>query len=69
MVYVFVTCRCHESVDRGLVKSLLRMLGDLQLYQDDFEIKFLQKTESLYHTEALEILRGSEFTVRKGIHL
>lgn len=55
--------RCHESVDRGLAKSLLRMLGDLQLYQDDFEIKFLQKTESLYHTEALEILRGSEFTL------
>lgn len=55
--------RCHESVDRGLLKSLLRMLGDLQLYQDVFEIQFLQETELLYHAEALQFLGDTEFTL------
>lgn len=56
--------RCHESVDRGLLKNLLRMLVDLQLYHDVFEIEFLQETETMYHAEALKILRDPEFTVR-----
>ena len=45
------------------------MLGDLQLYQDIFEIEFLQETEALYHAEALKILRDSEFTVRGRLML
>jgi cullin-4 len=34
--------RCGDSVDRSLLKSLLRMLSDLQIYLDAFEAKFLQ---------------------------
>lgn len=63
MCVVFPAYRCHENVDRGLLKNLLRMLGDLQLYQDIFEIEFLQETESMYHTESLKMLRDPEFTV------
>lgn len=56
--------RCHESVDRGLLKNLLRMLVDLQLYQDIFEMEFLKETETMYHAESLKMLRDPEFTVR-----
>ena len=61
-----LTChRCHESVDRGLLKSLLRMLVDLQVYQEVFEIKFLHETETTYRAEALRMMRDPEFTVSK----
>ncbi len=59
--------RCHESVDRGLLKNLLRMLVDLQLYQDIFEMEFLRETETMYHTESLKMLRDPEFTVRSKL--
>jgi cullin-4 len=59
----FPVCRCHESVDRGLLKSLLRMLVDLQVYQEVFEIEFLHETEAAYRAEALRMMRDSEFTV------
>ena len=55
--------RCHESIDRGLVKSLLRMLVDLQMYQEVFEIEFLTETESVYRAESLRMMRDPEFTV------
>lgn len=59
-----LTCyRCHESVDRGLLKSLLRMLVDLQVYQEVFELKFLHETETTYRAEALRMMRDPEFTV------
>ena len=58
-------CRCHESVDRGLLKNLLRMLVDLQIYHDIFEIEFLHDTEAMYHAESLKMLRDPEFTVRR----
>ena len=35
------------SVIRSLLKSLLRMLSDLQIYQDAFEMEFLQVSEQL----------------------
>ena len=57
------THRCHESVDRGLLKSLLRMLVDLQVYQEVFEIEFLHETEASYRAEALRMMRDPEFTV------
>ena len=57
--------RCHESVDRGLLKNLLRMLVDLQMYHDIFEMDFLRETEATYHAESLKILRDPEFTVRQ----
>lgn len=56
-------CRCGESIDRGLVKNLLRMLVDLQLYQEVFELEFLRETEGVYHAEALRMMRDTEFTV------
>ncbi len=63
-----VSCRrCHESVDRGLLKNLLRMLVDLQLYQDIFEMEFLRETETMYHAESLKMLRDPEFTVRTPV--
>ena len=32
--------RQGDTVDRTLLKSLLRMLSDLQIYQDAFETKY-----------------------------
>ncbi len=58
--------RGHETVDRGLLKSLLGMLADLQMYHNIFELHFLQDTETLYHTESLEMLRDTELTVCKA---
>lgn len=43
--------RTGDSVDRTLLKSLLRMLSDLQIYQDAFEEKFLVATKQLYQAE------------------
>ena len=36
--------RHGDMVDRSLLKSLLRMLSDLQIYKDAFEKKFLLAT-------------------------
>lgn len=33
--------RQGDTVDRTLLKSLLRMLSDLQIYQDAFETKYI----------------------------
>lgn len=55
--------RCGESVDKGLLKSLVRMLVDLQLYHDVFELEFLRETETMYHEEALRVMRDSQFTL------
>lgn len=43
--------RHGESVDRTLLKSLLRMFSDLQIYHDAFEEKFLNSTRTLYQAE------------------
>ena len=47
--------RRGESVDRNLVRSLLRMLSDLQIYADVFEKKFLASTADLYSEEGKEM--------------
>jgi cullin-4 len=39
--------RQGDVVDRSLLKSLLRMLSDLQIYQDVFEHRFLSKICSI----------------------
>ncbi|XP_045449348.1 cullin-4A [Melitaea cinxia] len=49
--------RCGDAVDISLLKSLLRMLSDLQIYQDAFEHKFLQATERLYAAEGQRLMR------------
>jgi len=48
--------RQGDMVDKTLLKSLLRMLSDLKIYQDAFEGKFLQATERLYATEGLRLM-------------
>ncbi|XP_026806064.1 cullin-4B [Rhopalosiphum maidis] len=48
--------RQGDMVDKTLLKSLLRMLSDLKIYQDAFEGKFLQATERLYATEGSRLM-------------
>ena len=48
--------RHGDMVDRTLLKSLLRMLSDLQIYKDAFEKKFLQATEKLYAAEGQRLI-------------
>lgn len=43
--------RNGETVDRTLLKSLLRMFSDLQICKDAFESKFLTATKHLYQAE------------------
>ena len=49
--------RSGEAVDRQLMKSLLRMLSDLQIYQDAFEKKFLEATNRLYAAEGQRLMQ------------
>ena len=49
--------RHGDMVDRGLLKSLLRMLADLQIYQEAFEKKFLSATEKLYSAEGQRLIQ------------
>jgi len=52
--------RNGEAVDRSLLKSLLRMLADLQMYEDVFERKFLQATENLYAAEGQKYMEDND---------
>ncbi|XP_059482651.1 cullin-4A [Neocloeon triangulifer] len=49
--------RQGDTVDRTLLKSLLRMLSDLQIYQEAFEAKFLLATERLYASEGQQLMQ------------
>uniref|UniRef100_T1IZT0 Cullin family profile domain-containing protein n=1 Tax=Strigamia maritima TaxID=126957 RepID=T1IZT0_STRMM len=49
--------RNGETVDRTLLKSLLRMLSDLQIYHDAFETKFLQATDRLFAAEGQQLMQ------------
>jgi len=42
-------------------------LSSVQLYQEVFEIEFLRETETMYHAEALRMMRDPGFMV--GEHL
>ncbi|CAG0898641.1 unnamed protein product [Darwinula stevensoni] len=48
--------RAGEVVDRTLLKSLLRMLSDLQIYREAFEHKFLEATDELYAVEGHQLV-------------
>ena len=48
--------RMGEQVDRMRLKSLLRMLCDLRIYDDVFEAQFLEATEHFYRAEGAEQL-------------
>ena len=52
--------RYGDMVDRSLLKSLLRMLADLQIYKDAFEKKFLSATEKLYAAEGQRLINEME---------
>uniref|UniRef100_A0A6P7GT09 Cullin-4B-like n=1 Tax=Diabrotica virgifera virgifera TaxID=50390 RepID=A0A6P7GT09_DIAVI len=49
--------RQGDQVDRTLLKSLLRMLTDLQIYDKAFEQKFLQATERLFAAEGQRLIQ------------
>lgn len=50
--------RHGETVDRTLLKSLLRMFSDLQIYHDAFEEKFLNSTRTLYQAEGQQKMQS-----------
>ncbi|CAF1569984.1 unnamed protein product, partial [Didymodactylos carnosus] len=52
--------RNGETIDRSLVKSLVKMLLDLQLYHKDFEVLFLQATGQLYYNEGRQLIQTLE---------
>ncbi|KAF6376074.1 cullin 4A [Rhinolophus ferrumequinum] len=52
--------RNGEAVDRSLLRSLLSMLSDLQVYKDSFELKFLEETNCLYAAEGQRLMQERE---------
>lgn len=52
--------RSGETIDRSLVKSLLRMLSSLQIYHKVFENKFLVATEQLYLREGQRLMQDRD---------
>ncbi|XP_018417756.1 PREDICTED: cullin-4A [Nanorana parkeri] len=52
--------RSGEAVDRSLLRSLLGMLSDLQMYKDSFEARFLEDTNCLYAAEGQRLMQESE---------
>ncbi|XP_036760674.2 cullin-4A isoform X2 [Manis pentadactyla] len=52
--------RNGEAVDRGLLRGLLSMLSDLQVYKDSFELKFLEETNCLYAAEGQRLMQERE---------
>nr|AAI65630.1 Cul4a protein [Danio rerio] len=49
--------RSGETVDRSLLRSLLGMLSDLQVYKDSFEQRFLSETTRLYAAEGQRLMQ------------
>ncbi|XP_010784803.1 cullin-4A isoform X2 [Notothenia coriiceps] len=49
--------RNGETVDRSLIRSLLGMLSDLQVYKDSFEERFLIDTNRLYAAEGQRLMQ------------
>uniref|UniRef100_A0A4W4G2X3 Cullin family profile domain-containing protein n=1 Tax=Electrophorus electricus TaxID=8005 RepID=A0A4W4G2X3_ELEEL len=52
--------RSGETIDRSLLRSLLGMLSDLQIYQDSFEQRFLEETNRLYAAEGQRLMQERE---------
>ncbi|KAM5180885.1 cullin-4A isoform 1-T2 [Mantella aurantiaca] len=52
--------RSGEAVDRSLLRSLLGMLSDLQMYKDSFEARFLEDTNRLYAAEGQRLMQERE---------
>uniref|UniRef100_A0A3P8ZAJ8 Cullin-4A n=1 Tax=Esox lucius TaxID=8010 RepID=A0A3P8ZAJ8_ESOLU len=49
--------RNGETVDRSLLRSLLGMLSDLQVYKESFEERFLTDTNRLYAAEGQRLMQ------------
>ncbi|ELT94808.1 hypothetical protein CAPTEDRAFT_227595 [Capitella teleta] len=58
--------RNGEAIDKQLLKSLLRMLSDLQIYEEAFEHRFLEATDQLYAGEGQRLMQAS--TVPNYLH-
>ncbi|KAA0722690.1 Cullin-4B [Triplophysa tibetana] len=52
--------RAGETADRSLLRSLLSMLSDLQVYKECFEKRFLSETERLYAAEGQILMQERE---------
>ncbi|XP_041274001.1 cullin-4A isoform X6 [Onychostruthus taczanowskii] len=52
--------RSGEAVDRSLLRSLLSMLSDLQVYKESFEQRFLEETNCLYAAEGQRLMQERE---------
>lgn len=52
--------RNGEAIDRSLLRSLLSMLSDLQIYQESFEHRFLEETNRLYAAEGQRLMQERE---------
>uniref|UniRef100_A0A8C9T9Q1 Cullin 4A n=1 Tax=Scleropages formosus TaxID=113540 RepID=A0A8C9T9Q1_SCLFO len=52
--------RNGEAIDRSLLRNLLSMLSDLQVYKDSFEQKFLMDTNRLYAAEGQRLMQERE---------
>uniref|UniRef100_A0A669C0E8 Cullin 4B n=1 Tax=Oreochromis niloticus TaxID=8128 RepID=A0A669C0E8_ORENI len=52
--------RNGEAIDRSLLRSLLSMLSDLQIYQESFEQRFLEETNRLYAAEGQRLMQERE---------
>uniref|UniRef100_A0A3Q3VUS0 Cullin family profile domain-containing protein n=1 Tax=Mola mola TaxID=94237 RepID=A0A3Q3VUS0_MOLML len=52
--------RNGEAIDRSLLRSLLSMLSDLQIYQDSFEQRFLEETNRLFAAEGQRLMQERE---------
>lgn len=49
--------RQGEIIDRNLLKSLIKMLHELQIYEEKFEPKFLTTTDSMYQNESEKMIK------------
>ncbi|KAI7811462.1 putative cullin-4B-like, partial [Triplophysa rosa] len=52
--------RAGETANRSLLRSLLSMLSDLQVYKECFEQRFLSETERLYAAEGQTLMQERE---------
>lgn len=52
--------RNGEAVDRTLLKSLLRMLADLQMYETSFEETFIRATDIVYAAEGDRLMQETD---------
>uniref|UniRef100_A0AAQ5ZE84 Cullin family profile domain-containing protein n=1 Tax=Amphiprion ocellaris TaxID=80972 RepID=A0AAQ5ZE84_AMPOC len=61
--------RNGETVDRSLLRSLLGMLSDLQVYKDSFEERFLTETNRLYAAEGQRLMQERDVseTVNRSV--